>query len=207
MIAALRVLWRSLQHLNHRGYLYIWANVAAVVCALPIVTAPAAWAGLVRLSMLAHRQPSADLGDFRTGFVENLRRGLVLGVLNVVVVGVNVTNLTAYGHRDDLVSILLRSVWMLTLVLWLSVQLYVWPIFYQMEQPTLGGALRNALVMVVRNPLFTLVLWLGILVVVLLSTAFFVAWLLLSVSVLAVIVTGAVLNRLDVPVYDPRDDL
>lgn len=188
--------WRGLRHMNHRGYIYIWANVAAVVLSLPVITAPAAWAGLVRMSHLAYRDRSADLNDFWDAFKENLWRGIVMGLLNIVIITVNVSNLWVYREQSGLEYDLMRLVWLLALVLWFSVQFYLWPLYFEMEQPTLHGALRNAALMTLMNPLFTFVLWLVVVLIVIISTVMVVAWLLLTLSMLASISNSAVNNRL-----------
>jgi uncharacterized membrane protein YesL len=204
VIAGLQALWGAWRHLNHRGYIYIWGNFFAVICALPVVTAPAAWAGLVRMSYYAHLTPTSDVNEFWTGFKENLRRGLVVALLNFIVIGVNVTNLSAYSGQSDVFMSLMRLVWLGALFIWITVQFYMWPIFYHMEAPTLPGAMRNALVMMSLNPLFTLAIWVGALTVIALSMFLLPSWLLLSVSLLVCIATHAVLNRLGVTLYDPQ---
>jgi hypothetical protein len=65
-----------------------------------------------------------------------------------------------------------------------------------METPTLVGAFRNAAVMILLNPFFTLGVWLGVIVVVVLSTAFPAAWFLLTGAALAAIANSAVQDRL-----------
>jgi len=197
MIAGLGAWWRGLRHLEHRGYIYIWANVLWVLLSLPILTAPAAWAGLIRLSHAAHTGPTADIRDFWDGFRENLKRGAVLAVLNLAVVVVNVTNLLAYREQTGLVAASLRIAWMLILALWFGVQFYMWPLFYEMREPSVRGAMRNAAVMILLNPGFTMGLWLGVALILVASTVLVAAWLLLTGGALAAIATSAVLDRLE----------
>jgi len=196
MIAGLGVCWRGLRHLNQRGYIYIWANVLWVLLSLPILTAPAAWAGLNKMSHQAYTQTSADLTDFWDGFRENLKRGFVMAVLNIVIIGVNLSNLTAYQNQSGLIFLALRWIWILLLLFWVTLQFYMWPLFYEMKEPTLRGALRNALVMMMLNPGFTLGLWIGTGLIIVFSTVLVAAWLLLTGGALASIATGAVLDRL-----------
>jgi hypothetical protein len=196
MFAGLQAVWRALRHLNHRGYVYIWANLLWVVLSLPLVTAPAAWAGMVRMSYLAHTRPTADLRDLWDGFRQNLRRGLVIFVLNVVLVGVNISNLTAYAGQTGLLYDIGRSVWIGVLVVWAAIQFYLWPLLYEMKQPSLKGALRNAAVMVYLNPVFTLAVLACAALIALLSTVFFASWLLISGGALAAIANSAVFDRL-----------
>ncbi|MCC7209946.1 MAG: DUF624 domain-containing protein [Anaerolineae bacterium] len=196
MITGLRAVWRGVRHLNHRGYIYIWANVLWLVCSLPLVTAPAAWAGLVHMSHLAHEGPTANIRDFWDGFRANLRRGLLLALLNALVIVVNISNLIAYQHMSGVEFVALRVFWVTALLLWFAFQLYLWPLYYHMETPTLRGAARNALVMMTLNPLFTLGLWLGILLIAAVSTFLAASWFLLTGSLIAAISVTAVRDRL-----------
>ncbi len=115
MIAGLQVVARGLRHLNQRGYIYIWTNVLWALLTLPLVTAPAAWAGLVKVTYAAQTQPTAEISLFWEGFRQNLRRGLVMFALNVIVIVINVTNLVAYGGQTGLVVDFARTFWILTL--------------------------------------------------------------------------------------------
>ena len=60
-MAALGIWWRAWLHLRERGYVYIWANLCFVVVALSIVTVPAGFAGLAKLSRALQRGERADL--------------------------------------------------------------------------------------------------------------------------------------------------
>lgn len=197
MVEGLQVVWRGLRHLNERGYTYIWANVLWALLTLPLVTAPAAWAGLVKVSYTALSQPTAEISLFWEGFRQNFRRGLVMFVLNVIIIVVNVSNLTAYSQQTGVEVAFARMVWILALAVWFALQLYLWPLLYEMKEPKLLGAMRNALVMIYLNPLFTLSVLLCALVIAFLSTVFMAAWVLISGSALAAIGTSAVFNRLE----------
>lgn len=196
MLAALKLCRRTVIHLNHRGYIYVWANFLWFLLTLPIITAPAAWAGLVNLSRQSYLNRTATLDDFWAGFRMNIGRGAVMAVLNILVIGLNLFNLGSYQNTTDFTTLALRSVWWLTLVIWLVVQFYMWPLFYELKQPSLWGAIRNAFVMALLNPLYTLMLMMVVGVVVALSTFLFPAWVLLTGSALAALATGAVLDRL-----------
>ena len=195
MIDGLKAGWRGLRQLQFQGYVYIWANLLWIALSLPIVTAPAAWAGLIRLSYHAQRTPSADFKQFWLGFRENLGRGSLLAFINLIVIGVNVVNLVAYRDADGLI-IAARGVWITALVAWFMIQFYAWPLFYSMEQPSLRGAFRNATVMILLNPLFTLALLLLIVLLIVVSMLLPAAWLLLTGGALASIATNAVQDRL-----------
>ena len=206
MIAALRAEWRGLRHLNYQGYVYIWANLAWIVLTVLVITAPAAWAGMVRLSYYAQRSPSAQFEQFWIGFREHLKRGIVLALINIVVVVINVSNLLAYRGAIGFQADALRIVWVLAIVIWLTLQFYAYPLYYSMEQPSLVGAFRNAAVMILLNPLFTLGLLIGILPILVLSTLLPAAWLLLTGGALASVATYAVRDRLQAAGIDAPPD-
>jgi hypothetical protein len=194
----LRAWWQGLRHFEHRGYIYIWANVFWFVLSLPLITAPAAWAGLMYMSHRAYYSPSANVNDFWEGFKSQLKPTLPLVFVNFFFVGFGVGNFWLYRGQTGPFLDLLRVIWLIGLIGWLTVQLYLWPLYYEMAQPMLWGAVRNAVVMLLLNPGFTIGLWLGIALMLVLSTFFGVPWLLLTGSALAAVANSAVVNRLQV---------
>lgn len=208
---ALRVWWKTLRSVQFNGYLVVWACLCAALLSVPIITLPAAWAGLIRMTRTALISPHANLHDFWAGFREHLGRGAVLALMNAVIVGINVVNFLSYSGQTSALSFVLRGIWIVVLLAWFSIQLYFFPLWYEMEHPTFIGTLRNAAVMVLVNPVFTLLLWIGIAPLVALSTYFAALWLLLTPGILAALATTAVLNRLQAagfhnPEHQPLDE-
>jgi uncharacterized membrane protein YesL len=207
MLAGLLAWWRGLRHLEHRGYIYIWGNFWWFLLSLPIITAPAAWAGLMHLGYAAHHSPGVNLEAFWEGFRANFRSSLALVALNILVVGVNLVNLWGTQGQNGWLIDLLRGLWLLVLAIWFTVQFYLWPVFYAMEHPTLWGAMRNAGVMIMLNPLFTFSLWIGIALILIVSTVFFVPWVLLTGGTLAAVANSAVMDRLAAAGYPAESGL
>jgi len=197
VLAGFRACWRGLRHFNHRGYIYVWGNLICFALSLPIISLPAAWAAMVKMSFLAQTTPSADVNDLWEAFRTYWRQGLIMGIANIVIVGINLYNLAAYWNAPDPIFIILRGVWIFILAAWIGVQLYLWPLFFAMKEPTLVGALRNASLMVILNPGFTLAVWLVALALMIVSTAFVIPWILLTGGALASVATAAVLDRLE----------
>lgn len=192
----MRFLWETVKHFNLRGYLYIWANLAFVAVSLPLLTMPVAWAGLVRLSQLAQLRPRVDLDDFWQACREQFWNGLGIGLVSALLLLINLSNLYSYQHETGILIWLLRGLWLGTLFIWFSLQIYIWPLYYEMEKPNLFIAFRNAFIMIICNPLFTIGIWLIIAVVAFLSSILPAAWLLLTVSFFACLSASATLNRL-----------
>lgn len=186
-----------MSNLRDMGYTYIWANVAFVALSLPIITMPAAYSALFRVVHAAYTEPSeADLSLFWDTFRQNLWRALPWGMVNVAFIIVNTTNLIAYSGATEPLYIILRAIWSLAVPVWLALLLYTWPIYYEMEKPSILGAVRNAGVMLLLNPIFTFVILAGIALVIALSTLFVAAWVLLTCGAIAAIANAAVLDRL-----------
>jgi uncharacterized membrane protein YesL len=196
VIAGARVVWRAVRRLNHQSHLYVWGNLLWVVLSLPLVTAPAAWMALVRLGYLIPRQPGVTMDDFWETFRANWRRGIPLAILNVVIVVVNVSNLLTYWYAPGVLASFLRASWVIVLVVWFALQLYAFPLFFAMEQPTLIGAFRNAAVMILQNPLFTLVIAAAALICIALGVLLPPVLLLLVGGAVAVLTNTAVQDRL-----------
>jgi hypothetical protein len=198
MWAGILAALRGLRHLNNRGYIYVWANVVWALLTLLVVTAPAAWAGLALMSHRLHRQPIAGLDDFWQGFRENLKRTLPLAILNLLLVVMTFSNLIAYAGQDGIGVIILRWVWVLSLVVAFAVQYFAWCFYYAMEQPTFIGALKNAAVMMLSYPFFSIGVLLVVFIIMSISTVLGAGWLLIGGSALAAIATSAVQDRLRV---------
>lgn len=195
-MGALRVWWRGWQQVQQRGYVYVWASLCAFGLSLLIVTAPAAWAGLVRMSHAGFTNPNADLRDFWDGFREHLGRGILLALLNALILYINLVNLLSYANQTDFIYIPMRIIWISVVVVWLMVQFYAFPIYYEMERPAYGGAFRNAAVMCLLNPGFTLLIAVEIGLVAALSSALVALWALLTPGLLSAVAAAAVLDRL-----------
>ncbi|MBL8166222.1 MAG: DUF624 domain-containing protein [Anaerolineae bacterium] len=196
MLDGLRVFGRALRHLNQRGYIYVWATVLWAVLTLPIITAPAAWAGLVRMSFYAHRQPRAGLDDFWIGFRQNFWRGIPIALFNAVLLVITISNLLSYADQTGIGFVVLRLIWILTLLFVLIMQFFGWCFFYAMKQPSLIGGLRNTAVMLLNNPGFSMVVLIGALLISILSSLLPAAWFLITGGALAALANSAVQDRL-----------
>ncbi len=194
-MGALRVWWRAWRHLRHRGYIYIWANLCFVIVALPIITAPAGFAGLVKLSRALQQGERADLNTYWAGLRENLGRGTLLGIATVAILFVNISNLVAY-EVSTILDVGLRVVWIGAIWLWLTLMFYFWPLYYALESPSTAGALRNALLMTARHPVFTLIHFAALAALALLSSILPFLSVLLTFAVAAIVSAYAVADCL-----------
>jgi uncharacterized membrane protein YesL len=131
------------------------------------------------------------------GFKQHFRRGLVVALLNAVILIVNGSNLIAYQNLNDAFGLGLRWFWLLAILIWLMLQFYAWPLLIEMPQPDLRVAFRNAAIMMLRHPGFTLVQGLAALLIMVISTLLIGAWFLIGGGLLASISVAAVRSRLE----------
>lgn len=200
MIAGVRAFFRGLNDVRRQGYIYIWANLAFVALSLPIVTLPAAYAALVKVAYHAQTETRAPdtLDLFWETFKAHLLTGLIWGLSMAAALFVIITNMVAYAPYQGVGVQALRSAWLLGLLIWSGLLLFTWPMYYEMVAPTVWGATRNALVLMLRNPSFTLIIILFVVLLAAVSTLSVVAWLVLSCAAVAAVGTAAVVDRLSV---------
>lgn len=203
MIRGLAAAKNGIIHVLSRLHVYVIVNILWLIFSLPIVTAPAAWAGLCRFSYHALRQPTADIGDFWAGLRANLVRGIPVGVIGAVMVLASVSNLSSYPAQGSPWIALFRLVWIGMPLIWFAAQLYAFPLMYAQIEPGLLRAYRNAGTMILLNPFFTLGVWLAAAAIIGLSLILPFAWMLVTGALLAGIGSYAVLDRLRAAGFAP----
>lgn len=150
-----------------RSFLLLPIAVAVLVCILPN---PAA-AGTQFLNHLLAHGDYLTLGDYRAGlreyFVFSLRCWIVSLAITVVLAG----NAVFYTRLNTPFSGFLAVLWLFALFIWLSAQLYAYPLILQQEVRKVLVVYRNALLLVVARPIYTLFLTVAWMAVVLFTSA------------------------------------
>jgi uncharacterized membrane protein YesL len=200
MLAGLRAVLRALNDVRQQGYIYIWSNLAFVALSLPLVTLPAAYAALCKVAHQTQTEPRSPepLELFWETFKSLLWTALPWGLAMAGSAFMIVSNMFAYADIQGVPVQALRMTWLAGSLLWTAVLLFTWPIYYEMAEPTVWGATRNAAVLVLRNPFFTVAVIVIVLILSVISTLAMVAWLLLSFGAVASIGSAAVIDRLAV---------
>jgi uncharacterized membrane protein YesL len=186
----------GLRHLSRAGYVYIWGSGLWAVLSVFVITAPAAWLGLSHLGFVAHREASYSPMIVWETFRKTFRKTIWFALFGAIFVLINVSNLFVYRNAVGTEALLLRIVWGGALVIWFGLQLYAFPLYHAMTVPSLRGAYRNTLVMIIRNPLFTLGVWIVAGLVIGFSVLFPIAFVLITGGALSAIGNEAVQNRL-----------
>jgi uncharacterized membrane protein YesL len=172
-------------------------NVVTIVLSIPIITAPAAYAGLCHFSYTVQTNLTASFSDYWEGVRANLRHGLLIGVANVLIFGMLWSNWIYYANQTGTVLIGLRIIWLTIFVVVIGVEFYLWPILEEMEHPNLHEGIRNALVMLLTNLGFSALLVIVVLLLLAISIVTAVPMLLIAPSLIACVSTAAVLDRFE----------
>jgi len=199
VIDGLRVVLQALNDVRRQGYVYIWANLAFVALSLPVVTMPAALVALFTVSHHAQTEArGADLDLFWETFKAHVWKALPWGLAMAAFGFVVASNLISYAPYNGPVIQILRVGWMLGAVVWMGLLLYTWPLYLEMAEPDVWGASRNAVVMLLRNPFFSLVIMACVVLLSAISTVLIAAWLVLTWGALGAIGSAAVIDRVAV---------
>lgn len=178
-------------------------NLLWLVSCLPLVTAPSATLALFYAANQAARGLPGGWGAFWHGFRRDFRLSLRWGLLNAALLLVLASNVIFYGRFEETIGSLARwgqgffasLVWV-----WGLVQLYALPLLMEQDDRRLRLALRNSLVLVGRNPGFTLAFGLTVgLVVVLVSLFAGPPWLVIGAGLGAYLSNRAVRHLLGLP--------
>lgn len=198
-----RVVWEALKDFWDELFLLMLMNIVTVLLLIPVVTFPPALAGLWSAANLVAKGRAIHWSDYFEGFRRYFWRAWGLALLNIVVAGVIFTNIRFYTPGTvpfDIspnLGLWIQALFVGVALLWLFIQMYPMALLLEQEDQRLRVALRNAAVLLITNPGFTIVLFLLLLVVAAISTVFPVLWFLITVALLAVVCNKAVVHLLE----------
>ncbi|MEP7291517.1 MAG: YesL family protein [Chloroflexota bacterium] len=169
-------------------------NIIWFVFTVPLVTAiPAAGALFYSTNRLAHGN-GADWRTFFEGFRVCFRRSWGWGILNVIV-GAGLLGYFAYFAQNPADwGLWVRAFVIVLAFLWLSLQIYTFPLLIEQEKPSLREALRNSLVILLKRPFYSFAVALLIAVIAVTSSLLLApAWVFITASLCAYLANGAAL--------------
>jgi uncharacterized membrane protein YesL len=149
-----RFLWNTYDHIG----LLVVANLLWLALCLPVITAPAATAGLFHLARkIADHEPAA-VRDFFEGFREYFFPALRAGVFTLavgVILWVNIDFYTHLGGRASVPGMLLAAVMIWIGAFVLLIHAHLFPFIADGERST-RAALRKSALLALDNPGFTI---------------------------------------------------
>jgi hypothetical protein len=139
---------------------FILSNLLWALLSLPLITLPAATAGLFAYqSGRARGVPGELLFTFFGAMRRLWLKATLLVLLGVAVGGLVVLNLSIIGRMDatgDPFAFIARSVTLFVALALLLVNLYAWPLLVLIETLPIGGILRSSFTLAFLNPIWSL---------------------------------------------------
>jgi uncharacterized membrane protein YesL len=138
---------------------FILVNMLWAVFAAPLITLPAATAGLfATLTPWVHGEPSELFKDFFGGMRAHWRKSTMIGVIDAGIAGLVVLNLAILDsmNADTLQGLFSRNVAIFVAALTLLTNLYLWPLLVTVDLP-LRKLISIAMKLVFLHPVWSLV--------------------------------------------------
>jgi len=196
MRQAMKVFRDSLRDFYDDGALLIVVNIIWVGLSLPLITLPPAIGGLYYMTNRIAHGYAAQVRTFFEGFWQTFIKSWQLALANLLILAVTWANLVFYGRLNNPWFWLPRIVLFYLLIFWLAMQIYTFPLLLEQKDKRLRLVLRNAALLVLANPVFTLTLAILLLVTVALSVALTLPLILLTSSFVSLVANRAAVTLL-----------
>lgn len=171
--------------------------LALAAALLGVLPAGPATAGLFHVAYRVTDGRAIKLADFFAGMRRQARLGLTLTAIAVAGLLVIIFNLGFYLGMNSMLGGVMLGLWLYLLLFWLGLILYAYPLIFLLEQPGMRLIGRNALLMSIGRPLFTIVTLLLMGVVLLISFVLVVPLALITLAFFAVWATHATRTVID----------
>lgn len=196
MQAALSVYWQSLRDWYNGMVSLAALNALWFVAVLTVVLLAPATAGIYAVTYSSARGTGQHFEDFMQGAREYLWVSVRWLLANALVAIVFAVNIRFYGAAPGILPQIILIALLTVGLLWLAMQLYVWPFLMVQDDPRLRLALKNAAFLSLASPLYTLTLLAGAALAVVFSLVTVAPLALFLTSFLALLGNRAVLERL-----------
>lgn len=214
MRAALRVYWWALRNTYEELFTIAGINLAwwGIGFGLPVAVAYLGlpWLGAVLLLFLLppptagvyyyanriSREKSAAFELFWEGTKKYVVKSWLVAWLGLLVAALFVANVWFYGGFEGGWRVWVQGLFVSLLLYWMAAQMYLFPMLLNLKEEKLLLAIRNAVVLVVANPLFTLLLSLLLIATIVLSVVVVLPAVFLMIGMVALIANRAVVQLL-----------
>jgi uncharacterized membrane protein YesL len=140
---------------------FVLANLLFVLLAIPLVTIPAATAGLfATMTKWARGQQPEVFRDFFAGMRRHWRSATLIGVIDLLIGGLIVLNLSIFRlmNLSQIVVVLSQSATLFLALTAICANLYLFPLLVMFEDVPLRRLIETSVKLVFAFPLWSLVL-------------------------------------------------
>jgi hypothetical protein len=181
----------------------VLTGIFAVLTVISLIPLPPAMAGLWSAANRVADELAIHWSDYFEGSRRYFWKSLGLALFNILVLTILLSNVWFYApnnnpfNLDSGISLIIRMFFLLLTALWLVYQMYPMALILEQEDQRLWVALRNAGVLLLTRPGFSILLALVLGIVIAISTyPLIVPWFLLTLSFIAVVCNKAVKHLL-----------
>jgi uncharacterized membrane protein YesL len=182
---AFLVMGRVFKTLYEELFMCVFLSVAFWIGAIPVVTMPLVIMGMHNVANRLANYKRVDNGFFWEGLRKNIGKGWLLFLASLLAPALIIFNIWFYINRDGWVAAI-GFAWFWLLVLVVMVAQYLFPLIWQQDEPDVRMALRNALLLTLRHPLYSFLIFLFQLVLLALSVALVPVLVLLYPAAIAI---------------------
>ena len=165
-------------------FLCVFLSIAWWIGTFLVVTASPVTMGAQHVANRLANYKRADSSFFWEGARKNIGRGWLLFLVNILLPAAFLFNIWFYFNSRGYFQ-LIGVLWIWLFVFSLMIGQYVFPLLWQQDEPKLGLALRNAALLALQNPLYSLLILLFQLVLLVVSFALTLPAVLLAPALIA----------------------
>ena len=159
---------------------FVYMNLLWMILTILVLPAFPAYAGLIYASNKIANGEEGRLKLFFDGFKEYFWVSWKYGAINIIFYVLVFLNIRHYTQYEGTGFVLLQYFFLSAAILWSMLQVYVFPLLLEQDEPTIRKALWNSVVIFSKFPARSL--GLCILVLVILAVSVFVPPLLVLIS-------------------------
>lgn len=193
---SLRVIGRSFRDWWDEMFVFVGVNLLWAVLAIPIVTIFPATMGAYYITYEKAHGRRIEFDFFWQGFRQYFGKSWALGAINTIITFLLIVNILFYLQQPNWLFYL-TILWIYIAILWLGVQLYVFPLTIEQEDKSIKLIYRNAALVAMSRPLFTLIIALLQLVILAISIVLSPLLLLVYIPLSGLIGNHALISALE----------
>jgi len=151
------VMGRVLKAAYEDLFLCVFMSIAWWIGLLPVVTIAPVTMGAYHVANRIANYKRVDNSFFWEGLRQNVGRGWLLMLICVGAPAAISFNIWFYANSQGYLRII-GVAWMWMLLLAFMIGQYVFPLFWQQDEPSIKLVLRNAAILALRHPLYSLLM-------------------------------------------------
>ncbi|MGC9359580.1 MAG: hypothetical protein ACP5G7_04280 [Anaerolineae bacterium] len=174
---------------------------------LAIVTYPIATAAIYPVAYRVARGKTFHLSDYWDGVKAYWWRAILWFLANILVIILWYVNLDFYAQQIPRIwnlpqipavwpLILINGFWTSLFFVWLLTQMHFWPMMMVQEESNIVRAWRNSVILVLRFPVFSIIVGILSVILIVLSTVLVAPLFLFMMGLVAVLYSNATLTLL-----------